>query len=156
MLNGVGLRVVLWVSGCSHHCKNCHNPVTWDENDGILFTQETEDELFSKLNKPYIKGITFSGGDPFHINNRDEIRRLSEKIKQTFPEKDIWVYTGYTWEELWNELSDPESYLINIDVLVDGRYIEELADRNLRWVGSSNQRTINVQKSLGVNEESKE
>lgn len=152
MLNGDGLRVVLWVSGCSHHCKNCHNPLTWDENDGIPFTPEIEKELLDKLSKPYIKGITFSGGDPFHINNRDEVRRLSKMIKCTFPEKDIWVYTGYTIEELYNELTDPVSYLINVDVLVDGRYIEELSDNNLHWVGSSNQRIIDVQREFRLRE----
>ena len=144
MLNGDGIRVVLWVAGCNHHCKNCQNPITWDENGGLPFDKEAEDELFEALNKPYIDGITFSGGDPLFPNNRSEVFRLIKKCRELLPEKSIWLYTGYTWEEIKNldGISD-------IDVIAEGEFIEDLKDNNLEWVGSSNQRVINVKESLG-------
>ncbi|MBR1461355.1 anaerobic ribonucleoside-triphosphate reductase activating protein [bacterium] len=143
MLNGEGLRVVLWVAGCNHHCKGCQNPETWDENGGIPFDKEAEDELFEALDKPYISGITFSGGDPLFPGNRDEVFRLIKKFKKVFPQKDIWLYTGYTWEQIKN-LEGIE----DIDVIAEGEFVEELNDNNLHWVGSSNQRVIRVKESL--------
>lgn len=143
MLNGEGLRVVLWVAGCNHHCKNCHNPITWDENGGLLFDKAAEDELFEALDKPYIDGITFSGGDPLFPNNRSEIFRLIKKCRSQYPEKTIWLYTGYTWEEIKNL-----DGIQDIDVIAEGEFIEELKDNNLPWVGSSNQRVIKVKESL--------
>lgn len=141
MLNGEGLRVVLWVAGCNHHCKNCQNPITWDENGGLPFDKEAEDELFEALDKPYIDGITFSGGDPLFPNNRSEVFRLIKKCRNLLPEKTIWLYTGYTWEQI-KDLKGIE----DIDVIAEGEFIEELKDNNLEWVGSSNQRVIEVKK----------
>ena len=100
MLNGEGLRVVLWVSGCSHHCHACQNAFTWDPFDGLEFDESAKKELFDELEKPWCSGITFSGGDPLFYGNREEIRKLVVEIFQKFPEKTIWLYTGYTWEEL--------------------------------------------------------
>ena len=143
MLNGSGLRVVLWVSGCEHRCTNCHNQITWDINNGLDFDEEAKKEIFDALEKDYIKGITFSGGDPLHKQNREDILKVAKEIKLKFPKKDIWLYTGYTWEEI-NDL-DIIQY---IDILVDGRFIEELADEQLHWRGSSNQRVIDVKRTL--------
>lgn len=144
MNNGDGLRTVLWVSGCTHACKGCHNPCTWDVNDGIPFTQKEKQELFDDLNNDYIQGITFSGGDPLHPANRDEIGNLIAEVKK-LDGKDIWLYTGYTFEEI---LKMDLEYLKDIDVLIDGEFIEELKDVSLKWRGSSNQRIINVKESL--------
>lgn len=146
MKNGVGLRVVLWVSGCSHHCKNCHNPITWDPKEGLPFDKKAESELFSALEPDYISGITLSGGDPLHLENREEMTLLVEKIRKQFPEKTIWLYTGYVWEEI-HQLP----IMKNLDVLVDGRFIEEQKNLKLHWKGSANQRVIDVQKSLAAN-----
>lgn len=143
MLNGDGLRVVLWVSGCNHCCKNCHNSITWDANEGLHFDESAEQEIWEQLQHEYISGVTFSGGDPLFPDNRKEITILAEKIKQRFPQKTIWCYTGYMWEEV-KQLE----VMKNIDVLVDGKFVEELADPQLHWKGSSNQRVIDVQKSL--------
>ena len=139
MNNGEGLRVVLWVSGCNHHCKRCHNPITWDENNGLLFTKETKQELFNELNKDYISGITFSGGDPLHPVNRKIILQLAKEIKEKYPTKTIWCYTGYLYEQVKD--LDNFQYL---DVLVDGPFIESLADVNYEWAGSTNQRIIKL------------
>ncbi len=143
MLNGDGLRVVLWVSGCNHHCKNCHNPITWDANEGVFFDENAEKEIYQELEKEYTNGVTFSGGDPLFPDNRNTITLFAQKIKKRFPLKTIWCYTGYLWEEV-KELE----VIKQIDVLVDGRFIEELADPQLHWKGSSNQRVIDVQKTL--------
>ena len=98
MLNGEGLRVVLWVAGCSHNCPECHNPVTWDIRGGIPFDQAAKDELFEELQKDYVSGVTLSGGDPLHPDNREETGRLIDEICDRFPGKTIWLYTGYDWE----------------------------------------------------------
>lgn len=143
MLNGDGIRVVLWVAGCNHHCKNCQNPITWDANGGLLFDEKAEDELFEALNQSFIEGITFSGGDPLFPANREEVFRLIRKCRQICPEKTIWLYTGYTWEQI-KDLSGIE----DIDVIAEGEFVEELRDNNIEWVGSSNQRVINVKESL--------
>lgn len=143
MLNGDGLRVVLWVAGCSHCCKECQNPVTWDPDGGLLFDEEAKKELFTELAKPYISGITFSGGDPLHSANRLDVRNLMEQIKQEFPNKTIWLYTGDVWERI---LHYP--MLQYVDVLVDGEFKVEEKDVKLLWKGSKNQRVIDVQKSL--------
>lgn len=145
MTNGVGLRTVLWVSGCEHKCKGCQNPCTWDPNSGEDFTSEKKELLYKYLDNKYIKGITFSGGDPLHPSNRGEVGKLILDIKANYPSKDIWLYTGYTWEEV-EELN--LDYLRYIDVLVEGRFILKERDINLRWCGSSNQRVIDVKESL--------
>ncbi len=143
MLNGDGLRVVLWVAGCNHQCDECQNPITWDITGGIPFDEAAEKELFDELAKPHISGITFSGGDPLHPFNRQTTFRLMRKCKELFPEKTVWVYTGFLWEEFQN---NPK--MKYIDVLLDGRFVKSLFDEKLRWVGSSNQRIIDVQKTL--------
>lgn len=143
MLNGDGLRVVLWVAGCSHCCKGCQNPITWDPDGGLLFDDAAKKEIFDLLDKSYISGITFSGGDPLYCSNRLDVRALVEEIREKYPDKTIWIYTGYKWEEIWHY-----PMMKNIDVLVDGEYIEELRDTKLLWKGSSNQRVIDVQATL--------
>ena len=143
MLNGDGLRVVLWVAGCSHCCRECQNPQTWDPNGGLPFDEEVRQELFSHLAKPYISGITFSGGDPLHGNNITEVTELAKEIRRRFPEKTIWLYTGELWETV--RFEEIAKYL---DVLVDGEFEVDLKDTSLRWKGSSNQRVIDVKKSL--------
>ena len=143
MLNGDGLRVVLWVSGCSHCCKGCQNPITWDVNGGVVFDESAKQEIFEQLDKPYISGITFSGGDPLHSANRMDVRTLMAEIKEKYPNKTIWLYTGDVWE---NVMHYP--MMRYVDVLVDGEFMIEKRDIKLMWKGSSNQRVIDVQKSL--------
>lgn len=143
MLNGDGLRVVLWVAGCSHHCKGCQNPVTWDPEGGIPFDQEAREEIFSQLDKNYISGITFSGGDPLHPANRQSVENLMAQIKERYPRKTIWLYTGDRWEELFR---DP--LMRYVDVLVDGEFRLEERDEKLLWKGSANQRVIDVPGTL--------
>lgn len=143
MLNGDGLRVVLWVSGCTHCCDGCQNPETWEVSSGIEFDKAAYDELFEALEPDYISGITFSGGDPLHPFNRSEVLALAKEIKEKMPEKTVWLYTGFLWEEVKDAID-----LTNIDVLVDGEFKQELNDNNLRWIGSSNQRIIDVQATL--------
>ncbi len=143
MLNGCGLRVVLWVSGCTHQCPHCHNPITWDLCGGLPFDQEAREELFEALSKDHISGLTLSGGDPLHPANRSEIGELIYEVKERFPKKNIWLYTGFTWEEI-RELP----FLSLVDVVVDGRFIEDLKDPMLHWRGSSNQRIIDVRQTL--------
>ena len=147
MLNGEGLRVVLWVSGCTHHCDECQNPITWDLAGGLPFDEAAENELFEALNKPHVSGITFSGGDPMHPFNRQEVARLAQKCKELLPDKTVWLYTGFLWEEVkdWEGMK-------YVDVLCDGRYEKALNDNNLYWVGSSNQRVIDVQRTLATGE----
>ena len=160
--NGDGLRVTLWLSGCSHHCKGCQNSQTWDINSGIPFDKEAKEELFRELENDYISGITFSGGDPLHENNLDELLKLICEIKDRFPYKTIWLYSGYRFEECVLKLGElvhnhnhnrfrRQCILKKCDVLVDGRYIDELRNVTLKWRGSSNQRVINVQESLRQN-----
>ena len=134
---------VLWVSGCSHHCPQCHNPQTWDKNAGEEFTGEVLDNLLDKLKRPYIKRLTLSGGDPLFLGNRDEITNIVRKVKKNFPNIKIWCYTGYLWEEV-KDLPCMDF----IDVLVDGEFKVELRDITLPLCGSSNQRIINVKESL--------
>lgn len=147
MLNGDGLRVVLWVSGCSHHCKGCQNPQTWDPNEGIPFDESAKQELIEALKLDYTTGITFSGGDPLYLYHRREIIELIKELKNLFPTKTIWIYTGFTFEEIVN-WPESKEFLPLIDVLVDGEFILEERDPNLQWVGSPNQRVIDVQKTL--------
>ena len=103
MLNGDGLRVVLWVAGCDHCCKGCQNPSTWDPEGGLLFDDAAKQEIFEQLDKSYISGLTFSGGDPLFSSNRTAVRQLAEEIKAKYPDKTIWLYTGFTWEAVRND-----------------------------------------------------
>jgi len=138
MLNGDGLRVVLWVAGCEHHCKGCQNPCTWDKDGGIPFDDNAKKEIFDQLDQNYISGITFSGGDPLATFNRKEVIAFMKEIKEKYSDKTIWCYTGYTLEELL----DAYVPLTYVDVLVDGKFVEELRDVNYHWAGSTNQRVI--------------
>lgn len=143
MLNGEGIRVVLWVSGCTHKCDKCQNPLTWDINDGILFEDKAKNEIMQQLDKNYISGITLSGGDPLHIDNRAEITELAKEIHTKYPKKTIWLYSGYTWEQVSNL-----EVMQYVDVFIDGKFVDELKDTKLHWKGSSNQRTIDVVATL--------
>lgn len=143
MKNGDGLRVVLWLAGCSHCCKNCHNPVTWDPNGGLPFDGEARAEIFEQLEKSYISGITFSGGDPLHQSNKAGVRELMAQIRERYPDKTIWLYTGDSWENIFTY-----PLMQYVDVLVDGEFHESEKDVKLLWKGSANQRVIDVQKSL--------
>ena len=142
MLNGEGLRVVLFVSGCERHCKGCQNPETWDKNSGIPFGAEEVAEIFMELSESYISGLTLVGGEPLLRCNVRLLTELCKEVKETFPDKTIWCYTGFKYEEV-KEL-DIMNY---IDVLLDGEFIQELADEKIKWVGSSNQRVIDVKKT---------
>jgi len=166
MKNGDGLRVVLWVAGCQHKCPGCHNPQTWNAEQGEPFTEWEEAELFRLLKQEHITGITFSGGDPLHPANRNEVGRIAKKVKELG--KSVWLYTGYMLENSISEgffftdlIAKLEHLPITelpwipyVDILVDGRYMEEVRKEDIRrnadphWRGSSNQRLIDVQKSL--------
>lgn len=143
MLNGDGLRVVLWTAGCSHHCDECQNPVTWNPEGGIPFGEKEKQEIFEELAKSYVSGITFSGGDPLHCANESEVLALAKEIRAKFPDKSIWLYTGYLWDYV--KTREIAGY---IDVLVDGPYVKQLRDTQLHWRGSANQRVIDVRESL--------
>ena len=143
MLNGDGLRAVLWVAGCTHKCKECQNPITWDINGGLEFGESEKKEIFDQLDESYISGITFSGGDPLHPQNRQPVYELAKEIKEKYPDKTIWLYTGFLWEEIKDLPIIP--YL---DVIVDGEFKIELLDPQLYWKGSSNQRVIDVPATL--------
>ncbi len=143
MTNGDGIRAVLFVSGCTHHCPGCQNPVTWDAKSGLMFDDKAKAELFKELDKSYVAGVTFSGGDPLAPFNRDEVLTLIKEINEKYPDKTVWVYTGYLLEDL--KESDPvftESLLNHIDVLVEGPYIEAMRSIDTPWVGSYNQNVL--------------
>lgn len=143
MLNGDGLRVVLWVAGCSHNCPGCHNPQTHDPNGGIPFDEAAKAELYAELDKDYVSGITFSGGDPMHEANCQCVLGLIKEIRKRYPEKTIWCYTGYTLEQIKDGDNETRKEIVrNIDVLVDGRFVESLKDVNYPWAGSTNQRVL--------------
>lgn len=166
--NGTGLRVVLWLSGCSHHCYNCQNPQTWNPDSGIPFDELAKQEIFNELSKDYISGITFSGGDPLHENNLDEVLKLVHEFRIYFPEKTIWLYTGFEWNSLMAkihqsifenkdfehtiEIHKKRQEIIKLcDILVDGEYIDEQKDLALKWRGSKNQHVVDVKQSLTQN-----
>ncbi len=142
MLNGDGLRVVLWVAGCSHHCPECQNPITWDPEDGLEFDEAAKAEIFAELEHSYISGITFSGGDPLYVGNRDAVTAFAKEVKEKYPNKTIWLYSGYEYEQVW-ELP----IMQYVDVMVDGRYVKELRDTQAHWKGSTNQKVIDVVKT---------
>lgn len=163
--NGDGLRIVLWVAGCEHHCVNCQNQQTWSPQSGISFDENAMNEILNELKKDYISGITFSGGDPLHPKNVQNVLKIVDEIRVSYPAKNIWLYTGYTWEEIMHPIITGDLNLERIvtlktrkelvskcDVLIDGKYIDELRDVSLHWRGSSNQRVINVQETLKQNQ----
>lgn len=151
--NGPGLRVSLFVSGCTHHCPGCFNPETWNFDYGRPFTQETEAELLSMLNSSYVDGLSLLGGEPFEPANQEGLLPLLRKVKSSYPEKTIWCYTGYTLEQ---DLLNPsrarcqytDEMLSLIDVLVDGEFVESKKNIRLKFRGSENQRVIDLKKSL--------
>lgn len=147
LVNGDGPRTVLWVSHCEHKCEGCHNPQTWSEDGGVPFDKDAEVELFAYLSDPFVQGLTLSGGDPLSTKNRDTVAKLIMEVKRRFPHKDIWVYTGYLYEDLL----DYEA-LEYIDVLIDGKFVESLSKPHPMWRGSSNQRVIDVKKTLAQGE----
>lgn len=142
IVDGNGIRVSLFVSGCSHHCKGCHNPESWDAFNGKEFTDETVNKLLTLLDRDYVDGITITGGDPLMLGNRYEITKLCKLLKDKLPNKTIWLYTGYKYEEV--ETLEVFEY---VDVLVDGKFKLDLRDVSLAFRGSSNQRVIDVQKT---------
>ena len=151
--NGPGVRVSLFVSGCRNHCKNCFNPETWDFDYGQPFTEEVEDKILKAMEPDYIKGFTLLGGDPFEPENCAALVPFMKRMRKLYPEKSVWCFTGYDYERdlLTGKKGDAETVLKllrTLDVLVDGRFVEELKDLNLRFRGSSNQRIISVKESL--------
>lgn len=166
MNNGDGLRVVLWLSGCSHHCYNCQNPQTWNPNSGIPFDEAAKQEIFDELSKNYISGITITGGDPLYESSLNDVLSLINEIRISFPEKTIWLYTGFEWDQIMDikviqpifSCKDLENKIQNVlkrqeiikqcDVLVDGEYIDEQRDITLKWRGSKNQRVISIPETL--------
>lgn len=155
--NGPGVRVSLFVSGCTHHCKNCFNPETWDFNYGDPFDEKVMDKIIGFLSPDYISGFSLLGGEPFEPENQKALAPFLLRIKQTYPDKDIWCYSGYNFESdmLTGKLGDENitnEMLSNIDYLVDGEFIESLKDPSLRFKGSSNQRIIDVKRSLSEDE----
>lgn len=135
--NGTGFRTVLWISGCSLNCKGCHNQQAQDKNSGKPFDENAKKELFDSINHKYVRGVTLSGGHPLEPYNLKNVVELMKEIKERFIDKDIWVYTGYTFSVVKNKMPDVLQYA---DVIVDGRYIDELRDITLKFRGSSNQR----------------
>lgn len=151
--NGLGVRVSVFVSGCNHHCKNCFNKEAWDFNYGKEFTQKEIDKVIEELDHPYVAGLSLLGGEPLEHVNQQGLLPLVRKVKEKFPDKNIWCYTGYTFDrdvmdgmcKKWPETSELLSYL---DVVVDGKFEEEKKDIKLKFRGSSNQRIIDVKKTL--------
>lgn len=148
--NGPGVRVSLFVSGCTHRCPGCFNEVAWDFNYGELFTQETIDMIIEMLRPPHIRGLTLLGGEPFEPENQSAVVELLRQIKKELPEKSIWAFSGYLFDKdiLSGRLGDTSEYLSYLDVLVDGPFIQEKKNLSLRFRGSENQRLIDVPASL--------
>ncbi len=146
--NGPGVRVSIFMQGCEFHCNNCFNPETWDFKAGEEFNEDTINKVLKLSDKDYIVGLSILGGEPMHPKNIEGTTLLAKTFKEKYPDKNIWVWSGYLFDK---DLKDKE-VLKYIDVLVDGRFVESLADPTLKWKGSSNQRVIDVQKSLKNNE----
>lgn len=151
--NGVGVRVTLFVSGCTNHCFNCFQPETWDFDYGKPFTAETEAEIFAELDKPFVAGLTLLGGDPFEPCNQRALVPFLRTVRARYPDKTIWAYSGFTLDrELTVDGSHPrcevtDEMLSMLDVLVDGRYVDELRNISLRFRGSENQRIIDMNRT---------
>lgn len=149
MINGKGIRVSLFVSGCSHACKNCFNMETWNQNYGKPFTEKEENEIINYFKKygKMIEGLSLLGGDPTYFKNIEPLIKFLKKFKNELPDRNIWIWSGYTWEEIINDSKKFE--LISLcDVLIDGKFIDELKNLNLKWCGSSNQRVIDIKNSI--------
>lgn len=159
--NGLGVRTILWCAGCNMKCKNCFNPETWDFNAGKVFDEKAKQFLFEQLNKPYIKGLTLSGGHPLEYENLPDVYDIVKEVKEKFPQKDIWLYTGYTLSIIdfdttidcgWDNAAIRNYILAMCDVVVDGPYIDEQRDVTLAFRGSKNQRIIDVKETLKCGE----
>ena len=159
MLNGSGLRVVLFLSGCSHRCQSCHNPETWDANSGQEFNEVALAKIFDQMDCDYISGLTLSGGDPLYKGNLKDVLSLCEKIRETYGNsKTIWIYSGYSWDDLYCYSRTDEEvtaddilrrHIVSLcDVFVDGLFEQDKEDVNYPWAGSTNQRVIDVKQTL--------
>ena len=146
-LNYEGLRVVLWVAGCCHGCKGCQNEFSQNPLAGIPFDKAAEDEIFEELGKDWCTGLTLSGGDPLYPDNRECVIDFARRVKEKFPEKTICLYTGYTWGEIVAD-DGMKEILRYVDTIIDGEYVESLRSVELPWVGSSNQKIIDVRERL--------
>lgn len=151
--NGLGVRVTLFVSGCTNHCPGCFQPQTWDFDFGQPFDRAAENGIFGELDKPYIRGLTVLGGEPFEPENQRALLPFLQKVREKYPQKDIWCFSGFTWEELRTDGSHPrcectDGMLSCLDVLVEGRFVEAEKDISLRFRGSRNQRILDVPRSL--------
>lgn len=154
--NGAGVRVTLFVSGCTNHCKGCFQPETWDFNYGRPFTDETEEELLNMLKPAYIRGLTVLGGEPFEPDNQRVLLPFIRRVRKMYPGKDIWMFSGFTYEELKTEGSHPrcectDELLTLTDILIDGRFVEEKKNISLQFRGSENQRILDMKKTLAAN-----
>lgn len=162
--NGEGIGVSLFVQGCDFHCKNCFNSETWEFSKGQEWNEKTKNQFLKLVEKPFIQRATILGGEPLHPKNVQNVLKIVDEMRVSFPSKNIWIYTGYTWEQIMNpvvtdNLDIEQDNILNMrkevvsmaDVLVDGRYVDELRNVTLHWCGSSNQRVINVQESLKQN-----
>ncbi len=153
--NGEGVRVSIFVSGCTNHCKNCFQPETWSFNYGKPYTKDTENELLRLLEPGYINGLSVLGGEPLEPANQPDVLKLIERVRHEYPKKNIWVFSGFTFEELKTDGAYPrtkytDELLGSIDVLVDGRFDQSLYDISLRFRGSSNQRLIDMPATLSA------
>ena len=150
--NGPGVRVSIFVSGCHHHCEGCFNSEAWDFNYGNDFTEDTIQEIIEAMNHDYITGLSLLGGEPFELINQKGLLPLLKNVKEVYPDKTIWAYSGFLYDEL-KEMDYPETkeILSLIDILVDGKFVESLKDPNLYFRGSSNQRVIDMKKTLKNN-----
>lgn len=162
--NGEGIGVSLFVQGCDFHCKNCFNSETWDFLKGQEWNEKTKNQFLKLVEKPFIQRVSILGGEPLHPENVQNVLKIVDEIRVSYPTKNIWLYTGYTWEQIMypivtDDLNFERDYIIKArkelvskcDVLIDGRYVDELRDVSLHWRGSSNQRVINVQETLKQN-----
>ena len=163
--NGEGIGVSLFVQGCDFHCKNCFNSETWEFSKGQEWNDKTKNQFLKLIEKPFIQRVSILGGEPLHPKNVQNVLKIVDEIRVSYPTKNIWLYTGYTWKEIWikdniktgDKIQDMREKAIKnlrrqvvriCDILIDGRYIDELRDVSLHWRGSSNQRVINVQETL--------
>lgn len=154
--NGTGIRTTLFVSGCTHFCKNCFNEEAWSFNYGNEYTKEVEDEVIKALGNPVVRGLTLLGGEPMHPKNQKEVSKLIKRAKEEYPEKDIWVFTGFNFEKdilskMYKFIPETRDIIDNIDVMVDGKYMDEIRNIKQYFRGSENQRIIDVKKSLEKN-----
>ena len=167
--NGEGIGVSLFVQGCDFHCKNCFNSEAWEFSKGQEWNDKTKNQFLKLIEPPFIQRVSILGGEPLHPQNVQNVLKIVDEIRVSYPTKNIWLYTGYTWEEIWikdniktaDKVKDMREKAIRnlrrqvvrmCDVLIDGRYVDELRDISLHWRGSSNQRVINVQETLKQNQ----